>query len=249
MEPDPKRKELTPEERLFKIIQEAEKSGKDDTLVASPDKEATSASASAVPARDPREGFYDRFLAGANEHDVNVKKARRALLLAAGGAASRLSRLATLQTLNRALAGALTVAVLYLAISQITQESASAQFLRKAEGLGMPPLELPADLASGGAAGDFAELAERDLFHPWKAEPPPAAAPQAGVAVPAPASFSQLKLSGIYLGEVPEALVEAVDEKKTYTVAAGSVVKGLTVKEVRADGVVLSDGRAEHVLQ
>ena len=60
---------------------------------------------------------------------------------------------------------------------------------------------------------------------------------------------SKLKLSGIYLGDTPEALIEDTEEKRTYTVNVGSQVKGLTVKEVHTESVVLSDGQSETVLR
>lgn len=257
MDSNPQSKDLTPEERLFKIIQDGEKADeKSDTLsVSGRDADAKEealleegllSKPSRPLAASPEEKF--------SEEDLHLKKARRALsslnaqeLFGEKG----FRRFLTIKTANRALLLTLVVLLIYfLNVQVITKASPNAEFLKKAGAGGAAPMNIPADLFS--ARLDSEELAKRNLFQPWRPLPPSEAnAPVAEAAAPQTtfSIMSTMKLSGVYLSDVPEALIEATDEKKTYAVKAGSVIKGLTVKAVKAEGVVLTDGKSEATLQ
>jgi hypothetical protein len=116
------------------------------------------------------------------------------------------------------------------------------------------PLEVPAELF--GVKVSLDQVPQRNVFQPYKApepKPEPVQAPvvAAPVAVdnPLDVKLAQMKLSGLYMGDTPEALVEALDEKRTYAVKIGSEFKGLTVKDIKAEGIWFTNGKAEQLLK
>ena len=231
-------REPTPEERLFKIIQE----GKSASVSVTENVPADISPEEDLSAREP-EG-------------LRVKKARRAKTVFDDAAIRGLGkRFFTLETVNRLLLTCLITLFIYFASTQVLwKESLSDAFMQKSNALVMPPVGLSPELLSVGDLGtDLADVSKRNLFQPYR---PPEPSAQAPVEAPPPTPgniLSQvsghLKLSGIYMSDEPEALLEATDEKKTYAVSAGSQIKGIKVKEVRADGVVLTDGQSEKVIQ
>ena len=260
MDPNPPSKELTPEERLFKIIQEGEKSGeKDDTLISSTEKPELEhlETENRIPFSEGRD----------LDQGVNLKKARRAmdlnLLPGQSFSLENFQSFLTVRHANRLLFAGLVVFLFYFVTNQFFLQTApNGIFKNKIGVVAMPPFDPPANpLELGNLQSNLETMAKRNIFQPWKPPPPvaPATVPvPAGqpdpAANPAPSPtlqgvISKLKLSGIYLGDIPEALIEDTDEKKTYTVYAGSQIKGVTVKEVSAESVVLSDGQSESVLQ
>ena len=114
-----------------------------------------------------------------------------------------------------------------------------------------PPMELPPDLFSVDVSK--ASVPERNVFQQYRPPAPkPVEAPKPDAVVENPSTLSALanfKLTGIYMGEVPEALVETIDEQKTYALKAGSELRKVQVKEVKAEGVVFTDGKTEQLLK
>lgn len=244
---DPQKK-LTPEERLFKIIQDAEKAPEDETLVVS--SKAAAAADAPVPALEPA--------AETEEHaaDVNLKKATRAAKL--GSLQSDTfwrdfrKNIVSIPTLNRALSVVLAGLIAYCVSVFMFKDPAAERFAKRGESAFAAP-QFPANLLPTGSY-DFSTFASRNLFQPWRPPPPPepSAAAAQGSAAPTPqlsSALSNLKLSGVYIGDDPEALIEAIDEKKTYTVSKGSEIKGLKVVEVQPDGVLLTDGNSQQLLR
>ena len=84
------------------------------------------------------------------------------------------------------------------------------------------------------------EVKKRDLFHPVTA---------AGVAGPVKTDLQaitkDLSLSGIYQGKNTEAIVEDKTNKKVYFLKQGDEIKGLKVKQVFKDRVILQSGDEE----
>ncbi|MBI2094977.1 MAG: hypothetical protein HYT89_02285 [Candidatus Omnitrophica bacterium] len=228
---------------MFKIIQEAEKSesGDDTLVVSSPPKPEPVKAAPLVASGSPQEGFSDR--------DINVKKARRAMTSGAAAAESLLQdtlrHFFSIHTVNRLLGLALAGFVAYFASSQFfLREDPADVFMKKASAMNAAALELPPDLFSVPDK-DLGGVVQRNIFRPWKAAPPPSAQPSAEPSNSLVAIASTLKLSGIFLGDIPEALIEVTDEKKTYVVSKGMTIKGAQVKEVGPDAVILTDGQSE----
>ena len=258
MDPNHPSKELTPEERLFKIIQEGEKSGeKDDTLISSADKpELEHLEAENMAPFSEGLGL---------DQGVNLKKARRAMDLglfpAQPFSAGNFQSFLTVRNANRVLFAGLAVFSFYFVMNQFFLQIAPGGLFKKHTGVvTMPPFDPPANPLSLDNLQSYLEtMAKRNIFQPWKPPAPVPVAPAApagpaSAAAPAPGAniqsvLSKLKLSGIYLGDTPEALIEDTEEKRTYTVYAGSQIKGLTVKEVHTESVVLSDGQSETVLR
>lgn len=245
--------ELTPEERLFKIIQEGEKSPADETLTVSSDK------VSETPLADP---FFETISTeqvlkspadNLSVNEIHAKKAVRA-----NAAVRRLLKdgalhgMVSLQTANRALIATLGILLISFVSGQVFfRDSPGLEFMKKANAMGAPAIDAPSNLFDVQVSAET--FPPRNVFRPWKA-PDPAAAGSGDTAttlMPGALSgvISNLKLSGIYLSEIPEALIEAVDEKKTYSVRKGSEIRGLKVKEVKEDGVILTDGRVDQLLQ
>ena len=247
MASEPSQREPTPEERLFKIIQEGKadplaEEGRGDLLRERPlvDKAAVS-----DPAPPPA---------------THEKKARRAMNIFNDPLVLRSlqRKILTSQTANRLLLTCLVTFFLYFVCTQfIWKESLSDAFMQKTGAVAPAPVspEMLSGMSLGEDLGsDLSDVKKRNLFQPWR---PPEPAPEAAASQPALAApsgvldtaASQLKLSGIYMSDEPEALLESTDEKKTYAVARGTEIKGVKVKEVRPDGVVLTDGQNEKVIQ
>jgi hypothetical protein len=85
------------------------------------------------------------------------------------------------------------------------------------------------------------EVKNRDIFRPVTAA--------AGVASPAKANLQaiakDLSLSGIYQGKNSEAIIEDKTNKKVYFLKQGDEIKGLKVKQVFKDRVILQSGDEE----
>jgi type II secretory pathway component PulC len=153
----------------------------------------------------------------------------------------------SLPIVNRSLAALFLVSAVGLFVNQaFLNASPSEMFLKKANAAGSLPIDsVPTRLFDVNLTTD--SFPERNVFQPYRApEPTPTSAPMMQTSASLGSNF---RLSGIYLGENPEALIEAVDEKKTYSVTQGSVLKGLTIKEIRSDAVVITDGQSERTLQ
>lgn len=248
-----KPKDLTPEERLFKLIQEGEKTGeKDDTLIASPEsgflkpiafEEDTPAGGGSLPAPS------------LTEEEIHEKKATRAGSFRRYKTSSftleSLQNVLSLKTLNRILGACFLLSLFYFVTSHgLVRESPGDDFMLKANAMPKAtPVEVPANLFSVNVSG--ASVPQRNVFQPYR---PPAPKPVETAAAPPDvgalqAAIANLKLTGIYMGDTPEALVETVDEQKTYAVKVGSELKNLKVKNVRPEGVLFTDGKAEQMLK
>lgn len=276
MDQNPEPRELTPEERLFKIIQESEKAeGKDDTLIVSSEKPASEEPALSKPDAFPDESSkLGQFAQKLEVHadplviDQEARARRPAIGMPkipgiprlprfhfSGPSSARqiLGKFTTVKTTNYALTGVLAFLVFYFLTNQVfVKESSSADFMKRANAMTAPSLEYPSHLFGVDEVNKNLEtVANRNAFQPWK---PPAPKPvdASGPVIPSGLLASvvpNLKLSGIYFGEQPEALIEATDEKRTHTVGVGGKIKGLTVKEIKPDGVVLTDGSAEQIIR
>ena len=105
---------------------------------------------------------------------------------------------------------------------------------------------LPAPLENSGAEET---AAYRQAFRSSRAFGVMSASPD----LQEPASFEKL-LSGLSLKGIvslgsPEAILERKDKKTTFFVQTGDSFEGLTVKEVREDSIVFSDGTRDEILK
>ncbi len=82
------------------------------------------------------------------------------------------------------------------------------------------------------------QVRKRDLFHPVAAG---AAAP----ADTAPAANKDFVLSGIYMGEYPQAIITDTSEQKAYFLKEGDEIKGYKVKSILKNKVILRQGDEE----
>jgi hypothetical protein len=228
MDIKPLPRDPTPEERLFRIIREGK---------------ALQAQDLPLPPTDPETA------AGT----VHVKKAKRAAMrLAESGFLRRFRKsFFTMRTVNGALATSLATLCMYFVVTQfLWKESLSATFMQKAAAPSaansgtMPSLVMLGDLKQ-----EIAPVKGRNLFQPWKPDPVSESSAAPSTPQPPQGASGRFKLSGIYMSDPPEALLEAVDDKKTYAVTAGTEIKGIKIKEVRADGVVVIEGDTERLIQ
>ncbi len=85
------------------------------------------------------------------------------------------------------------------------------------------------------------EVKKRDLFHPATA---------AGAFLKASLSgmTKDLSLSGIYQGQYPEVIIEDKATKKVYFLKQGDEIKGMKVKSILNDRVILQYGEEEFEL-
>jgi len=252
MSSEPPQRQPTPEERLFKIIQEGKASeDKEDTILSAP--------ASAVVDLPMVLPSLKKMLGetAAPAGEVHEKKAKRAMSVLNDPALMRGfgEKFFTIRTANRALLTCLiTLSVYFIAIQFLWRESLGEAFIQKVNSIGVPSVRAVSSVLSVDDLNrDLGDIRKRNLFQPWRAPDPesqPAQAlSQGSAASPLSSAIGHLKLTGIYLSDKPEALIEAADEKKTYAVSTGSQLKGLKVKEIRADGVVVTDGQNETMLR
>ncbi|MBI3602388.1 MAG: hypothetical protein HY209_05800 [Candidatus Omnitrophica bacterium] len=96
------------------------------------------------------------------------------------------------------------------------------------------------------------EAKKRDLFHPIPPPAPPTPVVSlkekvkpAATAVDLRALIKNLTLSGIYQGQDVEVMVEDKTTKKTYFLKQGDEVKGMKVKAILKDRVILQLGTQE----
>lgn len=96
------------------------------------------------------------------------------------------------------------------------------------------------------------EIQKKDIFHPFAKTPEPAPVVEEVKPVQAGPSIKDLmknlSLAGIYEGKDMEAMIEDKELKKTYFVKQGDEVKGMKVKEILQDRVVLQLGDEEQDL-
>ena len=228
---DPKSpKDLTPEERLFKIIQDSEKSSEGDTLLVSDNKKNEELRAEAVFEDDkktekPITEKGDSFFAGLGAKIFSIRFANRVLFVLFAG-----------------------VLVFFVGHQFAAKYSPSDLFMKRANAMDVPVMHLPENFFVVQNLNREA-FSDRNVFKPWKQPAPEATATATGPSSTVATLAAQLKLSGIYQDAVPEALLEALDEKKTYVVSAGKQIKGLTVKEVKSNGVLVTDGQSEFLIQ
>lgn len=78
--------------------------------------------------------------------------------------------------------------------------------------------------------------AKRDIFSPLSSSK--AAQAEIG-AVAAAEAIKDLSLVGIYWGEIPEAMIEDTEEKKTYFLKVGQHIRGLKVEAIFEDRIIL----------
>ena len=250
---------MTPEERLFKIIQNQE-SNQDETNLNSLSTDAdlkanlatSKTESKAVSEKSAPDLDGD---AGASPEVQNRALSLKHFLFANSGAAllSGLQQLFSLKVLNRVLA-LFTVALILLFVTDLffIKSDPIELFFKKTNLIASPEQALADVPLAAGVIPDTQSISQRNVFRPWVQ--PQVAAPQVSVASDPSSGYSSkvltnVKLVGIYMDDTPEALMEAVEEKRTYVVQAGSEIKGMKVKEIKAEGVVLSDGKEEYFLQ
>ncbi len=228
--------DLTPEERLFKVIQDNEASGnKSDAVLAHGESEGGSA---------PRRFRWKwRLPLG-----FGFGHAGAASGPAAGGP------VLSVHTLNGILFVVLLALLSYFVVGQVLFRKPSGDKLKaRAEAPSVVSLEIPAELFSVREVESRRDLLEeRNVFQPTLAQGKPRAV-QTPEFQPTSSNLSavagNLKLTGTFLSDRNEALIELLDEKRTVSVPEGGTIKGVTVKAVRSDAVILSDGVTEFVLQ
>lgn len=144
------------------------------------------------------------------------------------------------KTINKAL-GVILIALLILVVYYVINKRYNIEKITAAVS------SVPAQLPRSQAIEDFkpeqfyiAEVAKRDIFHP------------VGTNLKVETGKSTLKeltkdfsLAGIYQGEYPEAMIEDKNAKKTYFLKAGDEIKGIKVKSILKDGVILQYGEEE----
>ena len=254
-----KPKDLTPEERLFKLIQEGEKAeDKDDTLIVSSDAglskpivfEEGSASGDEAASLEAPSG-------GLSAGEIREKKAVRAGLMKRYTVPSfsmgSVQNVLSLRTLNRVLTASFLIVLIYFVASHaMTKSSVGGDFMQKANAMAPASVaDIPSNLFS--VRIDPGSVPERNVFQPYKPPTPkpveaPAAAPVSNAGA-LDGALSNFKLTGIYMGEIPEALVETNDEQKTYAIKEGSELRGVKVKAVKPEGILFTDGQSEQLLR
>jgi len=227
---------ISPEERLFKVIQENKDSprpsmeGRD-----SPPKNAGGEADKIEKPAAP--GGIKHFFAG-------ITGGKSGEALAGGGAFGGLSvKLQNVdpKTVNKALIVVLTaliILVVYYAVNKRYN-------IEKITGA---TLEIPTQNFRAQAIEDFKpaqfyieEVKKRDIFHPPGEK-------KIAVESAKPTLKEMTKdfsLAGIYNGAYPEAMVEDKAAKKTYFLREGDEVKGIKVKSILKDKVILRYGEEE----
>ena len=82
------------------------------------------------------------------------------------------------------------------------------------------------------------QVKKRDLFHPVKAD--------SGVSADnAPIVNKDFSLSGIYMGQYPQAIITDKAEQKAYFLKEGDDIKGYKVKSILKNKVILQQGDEE----
>ncbi|MBI4412264.1 MAG: hypothetical protein HY541_07260 [Deltaproteobacteria bacterium] len=94
-------------------------------------------------------------------------------------------------------------------------------------------------------------ITSRNLFQPKTEEPPPPDAP--AVPPPGPAApsgvFESLQLVGIAWGTRPEAMIREKSEGRTFFLKQGDELKGVLVKEILRDRVIVEyEGETKEIL-
>ncbi len=239
MENDPKSPELTPEERLFKIIQETERSGKEDTLVVSSAKIENS-----------------EFLTEQNFDKIPARSVSEPEPLRRPSFKIKIGR-PTIPVVNKVLGASLMLMMAYLLVYQvIPKKSMKIEPAVPSAGrsAGFEDARNLFALESVGQASQ--SIAARNVFRPYAPPPPPD--PSQMAAADAKSSqptgqlatvLANLRISGIFLGDAPEALVEVKDERKTYILPIGGEIRKIKVKDIRSDSIVFTDGQNDQVLQ
>lgn len=213
---------ISPEERLFNIIQENKKS--------SIGGEATKNNKRKVGLRGAKRFFANiaSLRHGLNEHG-------------SGGQLTAGSLLVKLQSvdpkpLNRALAivsVALAILVIYSAANNKRPDiSQAARFVSD-----IMPVEVNLPEVFKPAEFYLQDVKQRDIFK---------AVPKDVTGVIAESSLHELakdlSLAGIYMGEYPEIMIEDKAAKKTYFLKQGDKIKGIVVKNILKDRVILQYG-------
>ena len=83
----------------------------------------------------------------------------------------------------------------------------------------------------------LAQVKKRDLFHPVTATVTPPDGSAAG--------NKEFSLSGIYVGQYPQAIITDKSEQKSYFLKVGDEIKGYTVKSILKNRVILQQGDEE----
>jgi hypothetical protein len=102
------------------------------------------------------------------------------------------------------------------------------------------PVALPAPRFERPDEARFGAVTERNLFHPSRRSPEAAAA---APAAPAPAAAAPWRLGGVLIMEKRRlALLQQPGSTQLVPLAAGAVLDGWLLQEVRADRVLMSKG-------
>ena len=178
------------------------------------------------PIFSEEKSFFEKFYRG-----LRSKFHRRG----AGDAAPKRDTASMLVRLNKALIlGGVLVTVLsginifffQPDIGLLHSRVAEALPIQERPNLNMPPVE-----------GYLTSLTNRSLFQPTTAEvapkePPPGEEDIAG-------TLNNLKLVGIAWGATPEAMIREVQQGRTFFLKEGEKIKGVSVKQILKDRVVL----------
>jgi len=214
---------ISPEERLFKIIQENKNSP--------PKEKSVEAGKTGIPA------FFEsvrHFFAGIRRQRVDENHAAPAIL-------GRLS--ARLQSLDPKAINKVLIVVLAVLVILVVYYSADKRYnVTKITGA---VLKAPAQIPRAKPIEEFKppefymdEVRKRDIFHEFKIEQKPVKSTLAELA-------KDLSLTGIYQGAYPEAMIEDKTAKRTYFLKVDDDIKGIKIKSILKDKVILQYGEEE----
>ncbi|MBF0253545.1 MAG: hypothetical protein HQL11_00225 [Candidatus Omnitrophica bacterium] len=267
--------DLTPEERLFNIIRsgpEEKSSQEPESVPAGIAQDPGSGEAGETPdgegagqAAEGGAGFLGRAVGGVSGLWARLRETlRRARAQIRSGTAgafgvrtfspqrrSAVRRALAVRNINAFLVVVLlAVTTYFVAEVFVMKATPEDRFVSRISTQIKAPsvLDVPRDLFDLVDIEENGDVfAERNIFQPWT---PKAIVAGENTAESEPsARLSQvagkLRLTGIYLSDHPEALIEDIEEQRTYTVGVGGLVKGIKIVKIEANGVVISDGNAE----
>lgn len=115
---------------------------------------------------------------------------------------------------------------------------------------GVKPPEPPPDIKTIPVEDFLAPITGRNLFQPKTTEPPPdlTAPPPAAKSVESPV-LESLQLVGIAWGTEPEAMIREKTEGRTFFLKQGDELKGVVVKEILKDRVIVEfEGQTKEII-
>ena len=209
---------------------------------AKPSLGGAGAVAAAVPIAPPKAEPAEQPAASAPVSLLGYfKVAAQALAVRSASGAQYLAIFRRIEVINRSLA---IVLVVLLSGFVYTLAFGRPSMEKTVRNLARPPVRVskPANHEAFMSPEEYVKTSrQRDIF---SREQRSAVASPAGADKPGtPRVKTDLQLVGIYFSEQPEVIIEDKAEKKTYFLKEGENIKGIKVKSIRQDRVILeSDG-------